>query len=73
MIRERTLAHSTVGGQREKAEDSETVPDVLFVLAARRWQPNTQDPYGILQPMPEVPRVWPPCIMRLARAPMATL
>jgi len=25
MIRERTLVHSTVGGQREKAEDSETV------------------------------------------------
>jgi hypothetical protein len=25
MIRERTFAHSTVGGQREKAEDSETV------------------------------------------------
>jgi hypothetical protein len=25
MIRERTLAHFAVGGQREKAEDSETV------------------------------------------------
>jgi hypothetical protein len=31
MIRERTLTHSTVGGQREKAEDSETVEGGEYV------------------------------------------